>query len=447
MGIPVVISTNGYGVPIREVEKNAPVLEISENGYGMPIVLSDLGAPAVINGVWGPGWVPNGAVLAVDWANDQYWSKADGEIFDPTSVTRSTTACLTATDGKTITSFAANTLRRDSRGAYIEGYDRTRYSVHPNAPASWSTLGSVGRSTLAADGSFTPQTVARGTSGSASHALRDSASGRSLTSGDRICIRSLYKAGTSGRFRTAIRALTGNNTIIAGAVGSLASFATTLGIFGDIVNSEYPGSLHQVAAGVTINASPTDAVLEVGPDASVDAQDVTIYGSQMVKEAIAGEWILDTPTGSFTQSADQGSISVSGAKTVSIDFTLLGYASGGTNPVIWHYGDASDYVRLIYEVSTGKLLAQAYSGGAQQCSLDLGVVTIGADHVVGFAFDDDSFAASLSGAAAVTDSSGTAPTGMATLYLGQDSAAGNGAIVRVRSLFVFTSRVSPESVS
>lgn len=49
-GIPVVISTNGYGVPIREVEKNAPLLEISENGYGMPIVLSDLGTPAVIKG-------------------------------------------------------------------------------------------------------------------------------------------------------------------------------------------------------------------------------------------------------------------------------------------------------------------------------------------------------------------------------------------------------------
>ena len=43
MGVPVVISTNGFGRPVKVVEKNAPVLEVSPNGFGIPIVLSDLG--------------------------------------------------------------------------------------------------------------------------------------------------------------------------------------------------------------------------------------------------------------------------------------------------------------------------------------------------------------------------------------------------------------------
>lgn len=50
MGVPVVIAENGFGMPVRAVEKNAPVLVVSENGFGIPIVLSDLGQPFVVTG-------------------------------------------------------------------------------------------------------------------------------------------------------------------------------------------------------------------------------------------------------------------------------------------------------------------------------------------------------------------------------------------------------------
>lgn len=63
MGVPVVISTNGFGRPVKVVEKNAPVLEVSPNGFGIPIVLSDLGAPFILQG-GGPGPQP------YDWAAD-----------------------------------------------------------------------------------------------------------------------------------------------------------------------------------------------------------------------------------------------------------------------------------------------------------------------------------------------------------------------------------------
>ena len=50
MGIPVVMSENGLGLPVRPVEANAPVMTIANNGYGAPIVISDLGAPFIVDG-------------------------------------------------------------------------------------------------------------------------------------------------------------------------------------------------------------------------------------------------------------------------------------------------------------------------------------------------------------------------------------------------------------
>lgn len=67
MAIPVVISQNGYGIPVRAVDKDAPEMVVSSNGIGTPIVLSDLGAPFVVRGGTpsladyygtGPGQIP-----------------------------------------------------------------------------------------------------------------------------------------------------------------------------------------------------------------------------------------------------------------------------------------------------------------------------------------------------------------------------------------------------
>lgn len=48
-GIPVVISTNGYGLPVTPVEENgAPAILVEENG--LPIVISESGTPMIIEG-------------------------------------------------------------------------------------------------------------------------------------------------------------------------------------------------------------------------------------------------------------------------------------------------------------------------------------------------------------------------------------------------------------
>lgn len=50
-GIPVVISTNGLGMPVTPVASNAPLAVVSDNGRGQPIVITDNGIPFVVEGL------------------------------------------------------------------------------------------------------------------------------------------------------------------------------------------------------------------------------------------------------------------------------------------------------------------------------------------------------------------------------------------------------------
>lgn len=49
-GIPVVIASNGRGIPVKQVESGAPVMTVAANGLGTPIVFSDRGTPFIVEG-------------------------------------------------------------------------------------------------------------------------------------------------------------------------------------------------------------------------------------------------------------------------------------------------------------------------------------------------------------------------------------------------------------
>ena len=47
--MPVVVSLNGFGIPVTDVASGAPLAIISANGYGVPIVLvASGGIPMVV---------------------------------------------------------------------------------------------------------------------------------------------------------------------------------------------------------------------------------------------------------------------------------------------------------------------------------------------------------------------------------------------------------------
>lgn len=56
MDFPVVIATNGFGIPVKPVlvgdlnYDRVPVMTIATNGRGAPIVISNLGAPFKVEG-------------------------------------------------------------------------------------------------------------------------------------------------------------------------------------------------------------------------------------------------------------------------------------------------------------------------------------------------------------------------------------------------------------
>ena len=50
-GVPVVISTNGFGVPVCPVDEGAPVIEVVSSGFGVPIIISDKGYPFIVLGL------------------------------------------------------------------------------------------------------------------------------------------------------------------------------------------------------------------------------------------------------------------------------------------------------------------------------------------------------------------------------------------------------------
>lgn len=54
MSVPVVIASNGLGIPVKAVSANAPSMKVATNGLGVPIVISEKGVPAIVDGYTPP---------------------------------------------------------------------------------------------------------------------------------------------------------------------------------------------------------------------------------------------------------------------------------------------------------------------------------------------------------------------------------------------------------
>ena len=77
--------------------------------------------------------------------------------------------------------------------------------------------------------------------------------------------------------------------------------------------------------------------------------------------------------------------------------------------VIWQADDNTTGNRITVYTSGTTVMVDVVTGGVVQASLNLGVVAAGAAFKVALRYKANSFAASLNGAAVVTDISGTVP--------------------------------------
>lgn len=123
-----------------------------------------------------------------------------------------------------------------------------------------------------------------------------------------------------------------------------------------------------------------------------------------------------------TRNADVVTEAVAGLSAGAVMVGATTPSGAGTQTIwSWHDGTANNQLRL-YRNSTNEIHFVATSGGVDQCDLNLGTVANSTTFKAAFRWGTNDFAGSLNGAAVVTDTSGSVPTGLTTKQYGSDTA-------------------------
>jgi hypothetical protein len=166
MAWPVVIATNGIGIPVTESDSDfATPVEIADNGMGTPVVLVDSGG-APIKG----GGVPSWAVGADYWGN---LVNGMGNVV-PLLTDIHDDSLLADNSAGSYSAFAANVLVRTDNGAQVVP---TRTNSRPRSqaftdPGNWTktNVTAADNQITAPDGTLTGGTITEN-GGSSTHIL------------------------------------------------------------------------------------------------------------------------------------------------------------------------------------------------------------------------------------------------------------------------------------
>lgn len=190
----------------------------------------------------------------------------------------------------------------------------------------------------------------------------------------------------------------------------------------------------------TVYIRARDITDQTGPAVSVNITVVnanTLIAAQFNEPSWLGPSIssfpLNTPTlpvvqsiaGIFNFATDRGSVQ------------LAAVADSVTTAIEWlvHLDDGTENNLIgIYRDTSGNIWYEAVSGGVSQAAINLGTVANSAAFSVAFSWWPNGFAASLNGGAAAS-ATGTVPSGLTTINVGQNSAAllpWRGALTRFR---------------
>lgn len=203
--------------------------------------------------------------------------------------------------------------------------------------------------------------------------------------------------------------------------GSVSAYSIT-----EIHSGWYLCSITSVATG-TSNAA-VQVRLASGGTPSYDgdgSSGVYIWGAQFEAGTYASSYTA-TEGSQITRPADVATVidadDYYAAAGNTLTITATAAAGLGTQVLAqWDDGTEDERVRVLRD-SSGDLRVIVTAGGAEQANLDLGAVANGAAFTVSLRWQANGFAASLNGAAEVTDASGSLPAGITTLRIGADSA-------------------------
>lgn len=289
-----------------------------------------------------PPWVPDGAAIVTDFANNRYWSQpmAVYSSFDAfvagghAEFTRESDAWWTRTlDPTLVDEFAPGALRRvDGDGALLLP-SRERISRSPlgisNSP--WTSVEIQSVTALDPIGSFpAPARIASNGIAYGGRQLNMIA----VANGAAVSIKALYRQASSPNAGLTF-AVAGNNSVLAGPVGALASTGAFAGPWSNIVNTSLGDGLYMIEATITPNATSSNASLTLGTRTTTAGHSIDYLAAQVVSGAGPSEWIFGSTSAGVVVAADEMTLIPPGAGA--FDWMII-YDNDSTQTVSGHIG-------------------------------------------------------------------------------------------------------------
>jgi hypothetical protein len=182
-------------------------------------------------------------------------------------------------------------------------------------------------------------------------------------------------------------------------------------------------------SGTFANAGTTNAQprIRIGYTVGV-AIDITLrIGLPQLEQGAFATSVIPTTTTALTRAADVASVNTLTPWYNATEGTIFVEASNaqlGTSLFSTDDGTASNRIVTYFNVANSPAF-RVVSGGVDQANFSAGTITQNATFKLSTAYATNDFAASLNGAAAVTDTSGTVPSGQTTARIGSNVSSAN----------------------
>lgn len=227
-----------------------------------------------------------------------------------------------------------------------------------------------------------------------------------------------------------------------GAVESAAAVAGTWTAASSTAK-QYPGGWWRFTLTATATTNAGDRCTLVNTDTGDAANGVLLWGAQIEAAAFASSYI-PTTTAAVARNADVLTYPTTGwlnaaAGTIYVNFYVTLNLSANARVV--HIDDTTANERIVLtkrSTNTGQMFVT--DGGMAQASFDAGSLTQNSANQLAAVYEANDFAASLNGAAAVIDTSGTLPT-VTILRVGTDVTAGSECYGPIRRVAYYNARL------
>lgn len=406
-----------------------------------------------------PQWVVPAASFDIDFINQRAWIenvRGQGVAYDlagmlgqltftrASSATYFDSAGLLQTAANDVMRFDHDPVTLAPRGILVEAEARTNLITYSDdfANASWTKTGA----TISSDAITAPD------AGGADKIAEDTSTGEhgvlgsnvSYTSGTTYCLSAIVKAAE----RTLIRALlpatafgvncavvfnlsAGTAALVTGSASTVYSITAFGGGWWRITLS--------AAATATVSATSAQfRLVTTGTTASYTGtlgHGLYLWGAQLEAGASASS-LIRTAGASTTRAADTLTFAIgdwfshdAGAWLVQFE-TDYALASGARALCI-DDGTTQNRHMLSIRNGSGQFGANTDVTGSAQANISLGATASGI-HKIAYGYAANSFAASLDGATAVMDTSGSLPAGLTTGRFGRESGSSGRGLLWIR---------------